>query len=303
MVEVPEDKPFELLGEESSSRRLSPLLRRAAILTAILLSCVIVYVIVLTVYRLSGGPQEDEFGVPNNDAGVRLYLQPIQVDTVNDSMQVRISVIPDPSLGDAALTIADRDFLLRIRRGKQVEQVQVRANQPLPEVTFDFDLDEGDVRDYPLDRYVSHMTFTASDAAGKALPIHVTAWEGVFGFRVVGETIAAQRPGELPLRLKVHRTEAASFFGVAVYVAMTMITLCALTIGGLVFLGIRRVEVGQIAALGAIIFALPALRNVLPGAPPLGVRADIYVFFWAELALMVALCLLVATWARRGLPP
>jgi Domain of unknown function (DUF4436) len=298
MLEAPEKKPL------SSLTRFSPLLRRAVILAAILLACLTAYAIVLTVFRQSKGPQEDEFGVPINNAQVRLYLQPIQVDAVNDSMQVRISAVPDPSLGDAALTIADRDFLLKIRRGKQVEQVQVRANQPLPEITFDFDLDDGDVRDYPLDRYVSQMTFAAtdrgSDGSERALPIHVTAWEGIFGFSVKGESAAAQRPGDLPLQFKVRRTTATSIFGVAIYGAMMVMTLCALIIASLVFIGVRRVEMGQIATLGAIIFALPALRNTLPGAPPLGVRADLYVFFWAELALMVALCLLVATWARQG---
>jgi hypothetical protein len=78
--------------------------------------------------------------------------------------------------------------------------------------------------------------------------------------------------------------------------------LCALIIGSLVFVGIRRIEVTLIGALGAIIFALPALRNALPGAPPLGVRADIFTFL-AELGAVIALCLFIAAWARGGAPP
>jgi hypothetical protein len=307
MVEAAENQSPDLTTEISSPARFSPLVRRTTILAAVLIGCAIAYAVMLVVFSLSRQPQEVEFGAPNGEARVWLYLQPIQVDAVNDSIQIRISVVPDPASGDAALTVADRDFLLKIRRGKQIEQVLVRANQPLPEVTFDFDLDDGDVRDYPLDRYVSLVTLAASDrnedGAARALPIHVTAWEGVFGFILSGQMMAIQRPGELPLKFEVRRTGAASLFGVALYGAMMVMTLCALIIGCLVFLGIRRVEMGQIAALGAIIFALPALRNVLPGAPPLGVRADIYVFFWAELALMVALCLLVATWARHGSRP
>ena len=60
--------------------------------------------------------------------------------------------------------------------------MQIRATQPLPEVTFDFDLNEGTVRDYPLDRYVSVIALAASeraqDGTERSLPIHVTAWEG-----------------------------------------------------------------------------------------------------------------------------
>jgi len=41
----------------------------------------------------------------------------------------------------------------------------------------------------------------------------------------------------------------------------------------------------------------------LPGAPPLGVQADIFIFFWAELGAVIALCLFIAAWARLGAPP
>jgi hypothetical protein len=231
-------------------------------------------------------------------------VQPIQIDAVNESMQMRISVVP---LSGAKVTIADRDFLLTIHRGGLVDHVQIQAGQLLPEITLGLDLHEGDVRDYPLDRYVSMMTLGVSERAPdgdeKSLPIHVTAWEGVLGFDVKAKSVPSQQFEELQLQFAVSRTGGVAFFGVAIYGAMLVMMLCALIIGSLVFVGIRRIEVTLIGALGAIIFALPALRNALPGAPPLGVRADIFTFFWAELGAVVALCLFIAAWAREGAPP
>src|SRR5262245_32834698 len=96
--------------------------------------------------------RETELGAARGQARVNLYLQPIHVDAVNQSMQLRIWVVP---LWDTKVTIADRDFLLKIQRGQQVEHVQVRTGQSFPEVTYEFDLNDGNVRDYPLDRYVS----------------------------------------------------------------------------------------------------------------------------------------------------
>jgi hypothetical protein len=61
-------------------------------------------------------------------------------------------------------------------------------------------------------------------------------------------------------------------------------------------------DVGLAGTLGAMIFALPALRNALPGAPPFGVRGDLLIFFWAELAAIIALSLIVGAWAHRGAP-
>jgi hypothetical protein len=290
--------------KNDSTARLSPLLRRAIILAALLIGCAIVYGIILARFDLSRQPGEAELGAPTGTARIALYVQPIQIDVVNESMQVRISVVP-PS--DAKATIADRDFLLTIQRDGQVERVQINAGQLLPEITFGFDLHEGDVRDYPLDRYVSLMTLAASERAQggseKSLPIHVTAWEGVLGFDVKAKSVTSQRSEELQLQFAVSRTGADSFFGVAMYGAMLMMMLCALIIGSLVFIGIRRIEVALVGALAAVIFALPALRNALPGAPPLGVRADIFIFFWAELGAVVALCLFIAAWARQGASP
>ena len=291
-------------AKNDSTARLSPLLRRAVILAALLIGCAVVYGAILARSDLSRGPDEAELGTPAGRARVALYVQPIQIDAVNESMQVRISVVP---LSDAKVTIADRDFLLTIQRGGQVDHVQIQAGQLLPEVTFGLDLHEGDVRDYPLDRYVSLMTLAASERAQdgneKSLPIHVTAWEGVLGFDVKAKSVSSQRSEELQLQFAVSRTGGVAFFGVAIYGAMLVMMLCALIIGSLVFVGIRRIEVTLIGALAAVIFALPALRNALPGAPPLGVRADIFIFFWAELGAVIALCLFIAAWARRGAPP
>jgi hypothetical protein len=103
--------------------------------------------------------------------------------------------------------------------------------------------------------------------------------------RFKAKSIATQQPDELQLQFAISRTGAV------------------LTISSLVFLGVRRIEVTLIGVLGAMIFALPALRNALSGARPLGVRADILIFFWAELGAVIALCLFISAWARQGSLP
>jgi hypothetical protein len=78
---------------------------------------------------------------------------------------------------------------------------------------------------------------------------------------------------------------------------------CALAIGVLTFTDVRRAEATLIGALAAITFALPVLRNALPGSPPLGVAADMWVFLWTELAAVLALALLVFKWSKAGPSP
>jgi hypothetical protein len=71
----------------------------------------------------------------------------------------------------------------------------------------------------------------------------------------------------------------------------------------LTFTDVRPAETGLIGSLAAIAFALPVLRNALPGSPPLGIQADMWVFLWAELAAVLALALVVFKWAKAGPPP
>jgi uncharacterized membrane protein YkgB len=84
---------------------------------------------------------------------------------------------------------------------------------------------------------------------------------------------------------------------------MVVLGCTALTIGILAFMGVRRPDAPFVGALGAIVFALPTLRSALPGTPPLGVRADMLVFLWTEIAGVIAVALFVSTWARHGPRP
>ncbi len=93
------------------------------------------------------------------------------------------------------------------------------------------------------------------------------------------------------------------FFALAIYAAMVVLAIGSATIGTLTLLAVRRPEATLLGAMGAIIFALPALRNALPGGAPLGVWADEFVFLWAELAAVISLSLMIATWARAGPRP
>jgi hypothetical protein len=273
---------------------------------AVVATCILAYGMVLVRFDLSDHPVEIEFGKPEADNVAKVYLQPLNIAPVSASMQMRISLAPVP-VQVARPAIANHDRLLKIQRGRQIEHISVTAGQPLPEVVFDFDLNGGDVRDYPLDRYRADMTLAVSersqDGTEIAVPVHVTLWEGLLGYRVKGVPAPAEDPEAVGLSLEFQRTSAVSIFGIAIYGAMVIMAVCSLLIGSLVFVGHRRVEAAFAGALGAITFALPALRAALPGSPPLGVRGDVLTFFWAELGAIVALCLFVAAWVRSGPRP
>ena len=249
-------------------------------------------------FGVSEEPDEVQLGAMTADAAATVYVQPLAIDPVNYSMQIRVDVRrSQPGTSDLILTIISP---------RQVGQLHISADQAAPEMTLALDLDGGSVRGYPLDAYISQISFLCTDgveaAPSQPLPIHVTVWSGFFGYHVHSETAAAAAPGTV-VRFSVYRTGAVRFFGLAVFGIMIVLAACSLLIGTLVFLGIRRIEVTLVGALGAIIFALPVLRNAVPGTPPLGIQADVLVFFWAEFGAVMGLAMFVAAWAFRGAQP
>ncbi len=283
---------------------------RSAAAAAILILAGLAYIGLLQYFGVSETPIERQFGATVPDqARLHIYLEALSIDPLNQSMQVRLSLTPGPSLRSDLVTAPDRDLVLAVTHGETVQELRLPANQPIAPASFEVSLRKGKVVSYPFDRYQAALgvqCFERGASVGgqpKPLPIAVSVWEALLGFTMETSEGKIDSADEVHIVFAIHRSGAFVVFALAAYAAMVVLALCALTVGVLVFLRIRRAEATLIAALGAIVFTLPALRNVLPGAPPLGVRADLLVFLWTELAAAIALALLVFTWSRTGPPP
>jgi hypothetical protein len=125
----------------------------------------------------------------------------------------------------------------------------------------------------------------------------------VLGYSLHTTSQPGADPDDVELTIAIARSGAFALFALCAYAAMVVLACCALAVGIVTFAGVRQAEATLIGALAAIAFALPVLRNALPGSPPLGVQADMWVFLWTELAVVLALALLVFRWARAGPSP
>ncbi len=284
--------------------------QRFLILCVIALVAVPGYAVVLLVFDIAAEPSERRFLPTAATVGqLGIYLEPIAVDAINNSMTFRISFTPDNKLRGLRPDSPNRDLVTVVVSGDTVDQYVLRAHEKMPAANFTVDLNDGSVRGYPLDRYRAYLRIQVSEGTSgnflgdHPLPTAVTIWQGTLGFQVIAREVARVSPGDLHLGFEIRRLGALRFFALASYGAMTLLALTSLTIGSLVFLGHRRLEATLTSALGAIIFALPALRNALPGSPPLGVRADMLIFLWAVLASVIGFALFVVAWVRSGSKP
>jgi hypothetical protein len=276
-------------------------------LSIVLLAAVVGYVALL--HRSSESDLAGERVYGAKDAKVNVYVEPMLINAASDSMQVRVSVSMAGALDGDQPAVSDQDYTILLGHDETIDRVEVRAHQPAPVITADIDLNDGDISSYPLDSYRAGLwvrvaeTPTAPGSQSLSSPLHVTVWERVLGFRMHTQELPNGVLGGSRLGFEIHRGFAVTFFVLAAYSAMAVLGFGGLTIGILVFLRIRKPEATLTGALAGMVFALPALRNALPGGPPLGVSADIFVFLWSELMAVAAITLLIFTWARSGPRP
>ena len=265
------------------------------------------YVSLLRYFHVSEMPVERDLGAKSAVGPIpQIYIEPISIDALNAAMQMRVTFAPSGLLYGERLAPTARRLRLVITHDKGVEELAVEANARPPTASFEVDLNGGSVADYPFDSYRADLRVQlledASPDIGEARPLEarVTVWEGVLGFHLRSAEHSGSVPGEVKLSIEIRRGGALILFALGAYSAMVVLGCCALAIGLITFVDVRRAEATLIGAIAAIAFAMPVLRNALPGEPPLGVRADMYVFLWSELAAVIGLARVTLDWARTG---
>ena len=182
-----------------------------------------------------------------------------------------------------------------------MEEIKLAAGAHMASSTFEVDLNDGSVIHYPFNSFVARLDVQLME--GKAslnLPARITVWEGVLGYNLHATSQPGANPNDVRLAIAVSRGGAIVLLALCAYGVMLVLGFCAVVMGVLTFINVRPPETGLIGSLAAFAFALPVLRGILPGSPPLGVAADMWVFLWAEMVNVVALALVVFKWAHAG---
>ncbi|HEY5203343.1 MAG TPA: DUF4436 family protein, partial [Roseiarcus sp.] len=274
-------------------------LMRLLALGAVLVVLTAGYVLMVRQFGVTELPLERHFGAGGEVAPAgEVYFEPVSIDALNDAMQIRASLSPGISESKNAHTASDHDLTLLVSHDHTVEAINLAAGDRIASSTFEVDLNEGSVTHYPLDAYVARLGVQLLDGKSSlGLPARVTMWEGALGFNLHTTSRPGPDPDDLQLTTTITRSGAFALFALCAYGAMLVLGCCAVVVGVLTFIDVRPAETSLIGSLAAIAFALPVLRNALPGSPPLGVAADMWVFLWAELATVLALALVVFKWA------
>jgi hypothetical protein len=270
------------------------------IVGALLIALTATYLMILHNFDVSEQPGERMFGAADSGAAAEVYLEPLSIDAANEGMQLRAYLSPNLSDGKNARG-ADRDLTLLITHDKTVEEIKLAAGGHMASSTFEVDLNDGSVTHYPFDSFVARLDVQLMDGkASLSLPARIIVWEGVLGYNLHTTSEPGADPNDVHLAIAISRGGAIVLLALCGYAIMLVLGFCAVVMGVLTFINVRPPETGLIGSLAAFAFALPVLRGILPGSPPLGVTADMWVFLWAEMVNVLALALVVFKWAHAG---
>jgi Domain of unknown function (DUF4436) len=220
------------------------------------------------------------------------------VDPATDSMTVRIEFLPLGTYAASQVTLS-RPIEVFISTSKGRSALSFAKGSVMSPTEATVALNGGEFLDYPFDKYDSALLVYAQEG-DRRVPVTMRSTTGFNGFKI--DTSRGTFEGQGYPKFKLRRASTTIFWAVFVDVLFWGTALSAL--GLALRLGERRrkFEAGFTGFLAALLFAFPAVRNALPGNPPIGSLNDFLAFFWTEAVVALALIVLLVTYYVGRLP-
>jgi len=216
---------------------------------------------------------------------LELFVTAQRVDAVQRRVQLRVEVDPLGSLAAPIGVHTPAKKISLFSTSPTHSEVEFQPGRSAPAQDLDVSLYGGTISDYPFDGYDVQIAFAAV-VDGRQVPISMsfTDIDPFFRFTRL-EAHTSNRVVDLTEH--VSRAQGTQLMAVFMMVAMWALALSVLA-GAWILVSRRRGLVWPaLGWMAATLFALAGLRNVAPGAPPIGCLLDYAAFFWAEILTAV----------------
>ncbi len=243
---------------------------------------------------------------PGSAAGsnvVELTASVLAVDTARNTATLRLSFQPRGTYAAAPGVLAKPLKLSTNSITGNRDRTLPGGRVVIPEeIVVDLD---GDVSDYPIDRYAGRVdldvSLAAADAAanGPAVPLRVNFKDSLRGMDAYASLDPASADGDVSLGLTITRSRTTLAFAVFIMFATALVTAVVIIVVSLMILQRRKFEFGTLGWIGGLMFALPAVRNIMPGIPTVGALSDFIVLFWALGFLVAGMIWVAVVWMRN----
>ena len=265
----------------------------------------------------------------NNDF-VIVNVRVTSIDTAQKLLHERIRLIPMGRFAiDKTTPASDLKLLINSASGKQT--VIFPKGERIFPIEFTSIL-TGNQNRYPFDTYMTYIDVLVTAPAAKVSPVvpeenlqtdadplsttlvvgtsdldhsetisineHLTA--SIPGVRFEGDV--AKNDRNQVMRATISMRRAYNVITVSMIV-MSVMSLLAISVLGMVMhvtSSPNEMTLIPLSLCVSLIFGLPALRNVQPGVPAVGVLSDYISFIWAEFIVSTSAIALAWTWITRS---
>jgi len=217
----------------------------------------------------------------------------LEISPASGSESIRLTVVPQGSYSDAHGELAtpmnlDAD-------GYSGGSITLPAHEVPAPVQINLNM-KGDLSQYPVDHYSSTLLVNlrpviAGVVTRQDVPTVLTINSSQHDWKTSSKEILT-RDGAIVVQLNAQRGGASVAFAFFEMLIMALLACIAVAITYAAIVNPKPLEFSLFVWLGAMLFALPAIRGTMPGVPGVGTVADYAVFFWCLIA--VASCLITA---------
>ncbi len=239
-------------------------------------------------------------GEGEGDQAVTLDLTVDSINATTGSAELRLTALP-------GRTIPPEGAVVFSTLGAN-PAIVIRPHQLNSEVTAVVPFSEGNVVDYPFERYKVPISFvvlsgtdtTFADTSGRrSLPFEIHGTNDAAGVTVTAAH-SIEGDGQVDLTLQIERTFSTRGWVMAMMTIYWVLALGAAAIALAVILGLRAFETRLLAWLSALLFALISFRTAAPGSPPIGTFLDFYAVFEAVGIVSASLLSLMILYLARS---
>ena len=290
---------------ESRARLMNPAphpFTRRTMLGLTIATLVVALLWVLSVSAYSSEPAEVAAPAVEAPTGLQVVVRAVNFNQNTEMLTMRLDLTAVGDLVDAR-GILTTDIDLRVVDDNGVSMVDLKAGDPLTGEDIQFEMN-GNVNQYPFDKYDGEFSLLAEKVAPDGtltpLPLTVGSAHAKTGWHTRYTIVPASLTEAKVTIVAMHREPFIVAFGVMLGGLMLLVAIMAMAVGILCITNRRVSDPGMVGWLVGLLFALPFVRRIMPGDPPIGCLLDVAVFSWSLLLCVVAMLLALIAWLRQS---
>jgi len=274
-----------------------------------ILAVVVMVLVVVGVVVFLGAPGQGRsrpatpftsIGKGADQSAVSLELTLDSINATTGSAEVRMVAVPGPEIPPEGAVV--------FSSLAAQPTIVIHPNQLSSEVTAVLSFSQGNVADYPFERYqlpISFVVLSGTDPSlstegnRRTLPFDIQGRNDVAGV-TVDATHQTTGNGQVDVLMHISRTSSIKGWVVAMMGIYWVLALGAAAIAVSVIAGLRPFETRLLAWLSALLFALISFRAAAPGSPPIGTFMDFYAVFEAVAIVSASLLALMVVYLARS---